>query len=72
MEGREREAAYRNSDSSTISGVLIRRKRVELKWFIFLEIYLLYVSSLSLTSDTRRGHQIQVQMVGSHHVLVGN
>jgi hypothetical protein len=34
--------------------------------------YLLYVSTLSLSSDTRRGHQVLLQMVVSHYVVAGN
>jgi hypothetical protein len=33
-------------------------------------IYLIYMSTLS--SDTRRGRQIPLQMVVSHHVVAGN
>jgi len=40
----------------------------------FRFIYFMYVSALSLSSDrhTRRGYQIPLQMVLSHHVFAGN
>jgi len=40
----------------------------------FLKIYLFYVYVYTLTifRHTRRGHQIQLQMVMSHHVVTGN
>jgi hypothetical protein len=44
--------------------------------FPFFKIYFIYMSTLSLSSDTidvnRRVHQIPLQMVVSHHVVTGN
>jgi len=40
--------------------------------FIFLRfMYSLYISTLLLFSDNRRGHQIPLQMVVNHHVVAG-
>jgi hypothetical protein len=39
---------------------------------IYLFIYFVYMSILWLSSDTRRGYRIPLQMVGSHHVVAGN
>jgi hypothetical protein len=40
------------------------------KVFFFLDVYLLlYISTLYLSSDTRRGRQISLQVVVSHHVV---
>jgi hypothetical protein len=44
-------------------------------FFLFLKIiYLIYVceSIVALFRHTRRGHQIPLQMVVSHHVVAGN
>jgi hypothetical protein len=35
-------------------------------------LFHLYESTLLLSSDTRRGHQISLHMVVSHHVVAGN
>jgi hypothetical protein len=35
-------------------------------------IYFFYMSTLSLSPDTRREHQTPLQMVVSHHVVAGN
>ena len=40
--------------------------------FSFGFIYFIYMSTLSLSSDTRRGHLIPLQMDVSHHVIAGN
>ena len=34
-------------------------------------IYFMYMSTLLLSSDTRRGHEIPLQIVVSHHVVAG-
>jgi hypothetical protein len=49
----------------------IRRRNDDLEFFLRI-IYLMYVSTLSLFRDTRRGHRIPLQLVVSHHVVVGN
>jgi hypothetical protein len=43
-------------------------------FFIFLKIYLFYVYKYTVTvfGHTRRGHQLSLQMVVSHHVVAGN
>jgi hypothetical protein len=45
-----------------------------LKFFFFNFIYLLYVYeyTVAVFRHTRRGHQIPLQMVVSHHVVAGN
>jgi hypothetical protein len=42
--------------------------------FFFLKIYLfhLYEYTVAVFRHTRRGHQIPLQMVVSHHVVAGN
>jgi hypothetical protein len=42
--------------------------------FFFFKIYLFYVCEYTVTvfRHTRRGHQIPLQMVVSHHVVAGN
>jgi hypothetical protein len=39
--------------------------------FFFLRFIYLHEYTIALTRHTRRGHQIPLQMVMSHHVLVG-
>jgi hypothetical protein len=42
-------------------------------FFFFLEIYLMYVSTLPLSSDTpEKKHQSSLQMVVNHHVVAEN
>jgi hypothetical protein len=43
------------------------------KLFFSLKIYLfiIYKYTVAVFSDTRRGHQISLQMVVSHHVVAG-
>jgi hypothetical protein len=43
-------------------------------FFFFLKIYLFYVYeySVGIFRHTRRGHQITLQMVVSHHVVARN
>jgi hypothetical protein len=43
-------------------------------FFFFFKIYLFYVyeCTIALFRHTRRGHQIPLQMVVSHHVVAGN
>ena len=43
-------------------------------FFFKIYFYFMYVSTLQLllSSDTRRGHGIPLQMVVSHHVVAGN
>jgi hypothetical protein len=41
---------------------------------LFLKIYVFYVCeyTVAVFRHTRRGHQIPLQMVVSHHVVAGN
>jgi hypothetical protein len=45
-------------------------KAVFFFFLLFKKIYFIYMSTLSLSSDTRRG--VELQMVVSHHVVAGN
>jgi len=43
-------------------------------FFFFFKIYsfIIYKYTVAVFRYTRRGHQISLQMVGSHHVVAGN
>jgi hypothetical protein len=38
----------------------------------FINLFILYEYTVALFRHTRRGHQISLQMVVSHHVVAGN
>jgi len=48
--------------------------KFDLMFFPLKKIYLFYVYeyTIAIFRHTRRGHQIPLQMVVSHHVLAGN
>jgi hypothetical protein len=52
---------------NAISFTLIILGKIFLKRFI----YYLYISSLAVFRHPRRGHQISLRMVVSHHVVAG-
>jgi hypothetical protein len=53
-----------------------RSERLYAMLFFFFKIYLFYIYEYTVTAavsrHTRRGHQIPLQMVVSHHVVAGN
>jgi hypothetical protein len=55
--------------------VELNKNSEELKHFFkkrFIYLFYVYEYTIALFKHTRRGHQIPLQMVVSHHVVAGN
>jgi hypothetical protein len=41
-------------------------------FFFFKDLFIIYKYTVAVFRHSRRGHQISLQMVVSHHVVAGN
>jgi len=47
-------------------------KALDNVWFLKIYLFIIYKYTVAVFRHTRRGHQISLQMVVSHHVVAGN